>query len=199
MPNASDGYGGADWNRLRARFRKKFSNWSVGGWREREDLVQKALQGAWLAYPKYRDGAKSLETFLFERGCWFALTPPREERVDGLNEETRRVKGNLQHAVSLSDPAYEEGEDGEDGTLRIEVLDGGTRTAEEEFCRQEEEERVLEVLEARLSPRERTVCLLLADGYSVAEIARELGISQDTVRTYTKRAREKLSLFYERK
>jgi two-component system response regulator NreC len=45
-----------------------------------------------------------------------------------------------------------------------------------------------------LSDREQTVLRLVAEGYSGAEIARQLGISTKTVDAYKHRVREKLGL-----
>jgi DNA-binding CsgD family transcriptional regulator len=44
----------------------------------------------------------------------------------------------------------------------------------------------------RITPRERDVLELVADGYSTAEIARALWITEDTVRTHVKRALTRL-------
>ena len=46
----------------------------------------------------------------------------------------------------------------------------------------------------RLSPKERDCLLLVMRNYSSKEIARQLGISQTSVDTYVRRAREKLGL-----
>jgi DNA-binding CsgD family transcriptional regulator len=44
----------------------------------------------------------------------------------------------------------------------------------------------------RITAREREVLELVANGYSTAEIARELWITEDTVRTHIKRMRARL-------
>jgi DNA-binding CsgD family transcriptional regulator len=46
----------------------------------------------------------------------------------------------------------------------------------------------------RLSPRERQVLVLYADGYSYAGIGRVLGIGHSAVRLYLRRARGKLGV-----
>ena len=46
--------------------------------------------------------------------------------------------------------------------------------------------------EARITAREREVLQLVAEGYSTAEIARALWITEDTVRTHIKRTLARL-------
>lgn len=43
-----------------------------------------------------------------------------------------------------------------------------------------------------LTPREREVLSLVADGYSTADVARELWITEDTVRTHIRRMKARL-------
>ena len=43
-----------------------------------------------------------------------------------------------------------------------------------------------------LTPRERQILRLMADGYTAADIGVELGISRETARTHTERIRIKL-------
>lgn len=195
MPNASDGYVGVDCARLEALFSSKFSKWGVGGWRERKDLVQEALLGALLACPEYQEGPRSLVAFLFERGYWYALNSLDQYR--GLDEDTRRLKENFNHPVSLNDPAYAEKTNGKRVCFPNEVLDENARTPEQIFYWKEEEKRLLGRLRALLSPLEMEVYLLLDEGHLVKEIADALMISRTTVYTCRRRAREKLSPNYE--
>jgi DNA-binding NarL/FixJ family response regulator len=53
--------------------------------------------------------------------------------------------------------------------------------------------REYETLRKSLSPREREILIAVTNGYSVAEIAKNLGVSQHTVQTHVKHLNSKLN------
>ncbi len=139
----------------------------VGG--DKDDLLQEGMLGVFYAINKYDEEKGSFPAFV--QLCVFRQLVAVVKRDNAVKQKALNNYVDLDMVAHIAD--------GEDNPL-------------EKLIEKENFERVLKAAEQNLSPTERRVLALFADGYSYDYIAAKLGKSHKSVDGALQRARKKL-------